>query len=221
MKLSRETITVLRNFSNINSNLVVDHGTGVVKTISEAKNILAQANIAESFNSSFGIYDLSEFLSVLNLFETPLIKFTDQHIVIQEEGKRRSVKYAPSDRDILTYPQKDINMPDADVVFTLTADQLATLQKAASTLSVSDIVITSGDEGATVSVTDLSNPTANAYEITFEGIEVPEDAQIVFNINNLKLIPGDYEVSVSSKLISQFKGEQVTYYIALEKSSSF
>ena len=220
MKLSRETIGILRNFSTINSNIVIDAGS-TIKTISEAKNIFAKAEIEESFPSDFGIYDLNEFLSVLNLFDNPVLEFKGQQIVVQEEGKRRSVNYTPSDREILTYPQKDIKMPSTDVEFELTAGQIATLQKAASTLSVSDIVITAGESGAVVSVTDLDNPTSNSYQFEFEGTQVPEDAKIVFNINNLKLIAGDYNVSVSSKLIAEFAGQDATYYIALEKSSSF
>lgn len=220
MKLSKETIAILRNFSTINSNIVIDEGS-TIKTISEAKNIFAKAEINEVFPTSFGIYDLTEFLSVLNLFANPVVDITERKIIVSEDGKRQSVSYTPSDREILTYPSKDINMPSADVEFDLTAEQLATLQKAASTLSVSDIVITSGDGCAVVSVTDLDNPTSNSYEIEFEGIEVPSDAKIVFNINNLKLISDDYKVSVSSRLISQFASETVSYYIALEKSSSF
>ena len=220
MKLSRETIGILRNFSTINSNIVIDAGN-TIKTISEAKNIFAKAEIEESFPSDFGIYDLNEFLSVLNLFDNPVLEFKGQQIVVQEEGKRRSVNYTPSDREILTYPQKDIKMPSTDVEFELTAGQISTLQKAASTLSVSDIVITAGESGAVVSVTDLDNPTSNSYQFEFEGTQVPEDAKIVFNINNLKLIAGDYNVSVSSKLIAEFAGQDATYYIALEKSSSF
>ena len=216
MKLSMETINILKNFAGINSNFVADAGSEI-KTISEAKNILAKATIREEFPSAFGIYDLSEFLSVLGLFTTPELSFTDSHIVIKEEGQRRQVKYSPSDREILTYPQKDINMPSADVEFVLTAANIADIKRAASTLGVSDIVI-SGDS---ISVCDLKNPSTNSYDINVDGIQLEDGQQIVFNIANLRMIAGDYKISVSDKLISQFEqtSGEATYWIALEKSS--
>jgi hypothetical protein len=218
MNLSRETITILKNFATINSNIVIDAGN-VIKTISEAKNIFAKSQVDETFPVQFGIYDLQEFLSVVALFDKPQLDFSETSVLIHEG--RRKVNYQFSSPEILTYPSKDIVMPSNDVQFTLSADQLLNLQRAANTLSVTDIVITAGDSGAIVSVCDLDNPTSNSYEIEFEGIEIPEEAKLVFNISNLKVIPDNYEVSVSSKFVSEFVGSNATYYIALEKSSAF
>lgn len=220
MKLSTETISILKNFATINSNIVIQAGN-VVQTISEAKNIYARATIQESFPAEFGIYDLGEFLSVLSLFDSPVLDFSEKFVTIREDGKSRKVKYFFSDVDILTHPSKSINMPPADCEFTLTVDMISTIRKAAGTLGVTDIVLEKGETGVEVSVTDLKNPTANSYSIEIDDISVDPDTKIVYNIGYWKMIQSDYKVKISSKLISQFVGDTVEYFIALEKSSSF
>ena len=220
MKLSKETISILKNFAGINSNIVVEAGN-TIKTISEAKNIFAQATIEETFPQGFGIYDLGEFLSVLSLFDAPVLDFSEKFVTVREDGKSRKVKYFFSDVDILTHPAKSINMPSADCEFTLTIDQIATIRRAASTLGVTDIVLEHCDGGAQVSVTDINNPTANSYSIEISDIDILPNSKIVYNIDYWKMIPGDYDVKISSRLISQFIGNNVEYFIALEKSSSF
>lgn len=220
IQLSEDTINILKNFSSINSNIVINGGN-VIKTISEAKNIFAKALVEESFPTAFGIYDLGEFLSVLNLFKEPCLGFTDQCIVISEKGANTKVRYIPSDPEILTHPKKDIKMPDTAVEFELTKDQIGTIRRAASTLGVEEVVIKGTGDSAIVSVTDTKNPSSNSFDIEYDSIVLPESTSIVFNINNWKLIPADYTVSVSEKLISQFVGEDVEYYVALEKESTF
>lgn len=220
IELSNETISILKNFAAINSNIVINHGN-VLKTISEAKNIYARALIEESFPTTFGIYDLNEFLSVLGLFEAPCLRFSDTEITVCERGKTTKVRYVPSEPDILTHPQKDIKMPEATVEFDLSREQINTIRKAASTLGVSEVVIQGSENGVIVSVTDTSNPSTNSFDIEYSDISIPLSTKIVYNINNWKLYPGDYTVSVSDKLISQFVGEDVEYFIALEKTSTF
>jgi hypothetical protein len=224
MNLTPETLLLLKNFSSINSNVVIRPGN-VIKTMSEAKNIMAQGQVAESFPSEFGIYDLNEFLSVVGMFESPVLKFDpDMKFVSIVDGKR-SVKYFFSDTSILTSPSKDITMPPTELKFKLSADELNTLRKAGSALGVTDVVITpSKDGGVTAQVTDIKDSTSNAFSIELDVVIQPNDSfNFVFNLNNFKVLAGDYEVEVSSKLISHFKNTstEVEYYIALEKSSSF
>ena len=224
MNLTSETLLLLKNFSAINSNVVIRPGN-VIKTMSEAKNIMAQATVAEQFPNEFGIYDLNEFLSVVSMFDSPVLKFDpDMKFVSIVDGKR-SVKYFFSDTSILTSPTKDITMPPTELQFTLTADELNTLRKAASALGVTDVVVSpTKTGGVSAQVTDIKDATSNAFSIELDTIVQPSDSfNFVFNINNFKVLAGDYEVSVSSKFISRFKntGAEVEYYIALEKSSSF
>ena len=223
MKLDNETLEVLKNFSTINSNIVINVGNKL-RTISEAKNILASYDSAQTFDSEFGIYDLSEFLSVYSMFDDPDLSFDeDMKYVTFKEG-RRSVKYFFSDPSILTTSTKDVKMPPTDVTVTLTEDTIASMKKAAAVLRVTDAVITPDDNGNIVlTVTDSKNSTANSFEIVVgEGYE-GESFSFVFAISNFKMIPDDYEVSISSKLISKFEGSNkgVEYYIALEKTSTY
>jgi len=226
MNLSDDTLSVLKNFASINSNIVFRTGN-TIKTMAEAKNVLATANVDEVFpDQDFGIYDLNEFLGVVNMFDEPELKFSDDMNSVSITEDKRSVKYFFSDPSILTSPSKDINMPPAEVTFTLTGDDLSTLRKAASTLGVSDVVVTGEDGGQTakIIVTDVNDSTSNSFELEIQDVSRSAEAfNFVFNIGNFKIISGDYDVAISSKLISNFKNKDmnVEYWIALEKNSTF
>ena len=225
MKLNNDTLGVLKNFASINSNLVIQPGDKI-KTISEAKNILATATVTEAFNVGFGIYDLNEFLGVVGMFDDPELSVAENNSSAIIRQDRRSVKYFFSDPSILTSPAKDIQLPSVDVTFSLTQDDMNALRKASSALGVTDVVVT-GDEGGTgvtVKVTDDRDPTANSFELELSEVTRPEEAfKIVFNISNFKFVAGDYFVEISSKLISHFKNlnTPIEYWVALEKTSKF
>ena len=224
MNLSQDTVGVLKNFASINPNIVMKVGN-TVKTISEAKNILAAADIKEDVPVEFGIYDLNEFLNVVGLFDEPVLQFEDtKRVRIADARRKQSVNYFFSDPSILTTPQKDISMPSVDISFVLTGETLNSLRRAAATLGVSDMVVEGDRDGVIVRVTDLKDPTSNDYQVSIEDCVCPQDEfRVIFNISNLKIIPGDYQVDISSKFISNFKHqvENVRYWIALEKSSTF
>lgn len=222
MNLSNNTLGILKNFAAINPNIVMKVGN-TVKTISEAKNIMAAANISEDIPVEFGIYDLNEFLSVVGLFEEPVVQFDDtKKCRVADAKQKHSVNYYFSDPSILTSPQKDITIDEFDVTFTLTGVQMNQLRRASATLGVTDMIVEGKDGNVTVKVTDMKDPTANNYELEMDA-DAAGTFQLVFNINNLKLIPGDYQVDISSKLIAKFthKEYDVHYWIALEKSSTF
>ena len=225
MKLSAETVTILKNYAGINSNIVFRPGN-VIKTMAEAKNILASATVAEEFPSTpVGIYDLNEFLSAISMFGDPELKFSeDMNSVVIKEGKR-SIRYYFSDPQILTSPTKDIKMPEPEVVFDLSSDDLANIKKAAATLSVPDVVFRNneGSKGITCEVTDLTDATSNSFTLDLDAVQMPDETpfSFVINVNNFKVLPTDYRVSISSKLISHFEGSQSNYWLALEKTSSF
>ena len=222
VSISNDTLSVLRNFSSINPNVVLKPGQEV-KTISEAKNILAVAEIAEDFPTEMGIYDLNEFLSVVNLVDKPQLNFGDNHVDIV--GGNSKVKYFFSDSSILTTPQKDITMPDCEVEVSFTDDTLSQIRKAASALGHSEMSITATDEGVNIKVFDSKDSSANIYNIQLANDAGYTEGQFEFviDINNLKLLDGDYEVKISSKLISEWKNttQAVRYYIALEKNSNY
>ena len=226
MKLSENTIAVLKNFSAINPNLVFRQGNEL-KTISVAKNILANATVDETFPIEFGVYDLNEFLNALSLFESPELNFASNEFVQLKEGPR-ALKYHFSAMDMLTTPSKNITMPNADIKFVLKDSDLALLRKASSNLGVSELTVCGAESAAsiTLQVADPKNPTSNVFtlDVDLEGTVRPGHAfKMVFNIANFKLIPGDYNVELSSKLISRFEhvSSKVEYFIALERNSEF
>ena len=222
MKLSPDTLAILKNFAVIQPNLMFRSGSEI-KTIAEAKNIIAKATITETIPQDFGIYDVSDFLSSLSLFTDPTFDFsTDGKSVKLSEGKS-SLKYYFSDEASLTYPQKDITMPPTDASFVLTAEVLKNLLRATSLLSVSTVAVESVGSGIVIRVQDAKNSTSNSYGTEVEGNNNGHTFKFHFDISNFKILPGDYDVSISGKLISHFKHKTlpIEYWIALEKSSTY
>jgi len=220
MKLSNDTITVLKNFSSINQNLVIKSGN-TISTMSAMKNIVAKAIIKESFPSDFAIYDLNEFLAALSLFSKPELDFSKDFVIIREEGgESKSLKYWFSDPSVVTTPTKEIKMPSTEVSFNFSSDTLSQIQKAAAVIGAPDMALEDGK----LKVTDKKNDTANAFDTDLDIVNtLGKKYQFWFKVENLKLLPGSYSVDVSSKKISFFKNNNVNieYFIALEPESSY
>ena len=223
MELQDGTLQVLKNFSGINQNILIKQGS-TLRTISEARTVLARAAVKEQFPKDFGIYDLNEFIGVLGLVDTPRLKFEDDYVTIGDSTGRSKVKYFFSAEEMLTTPQKDITMPDAEVKFVLTNDTLNKLKRAAAALGHSEVSISNNNGVLSLSVVETQNSTSNTFSMDIDG-EYNQEAnfKFVLNIANLKILPGDYDVEISSKLITQFshKEQDVQYWIALEKTSTY
>lgn len=221
MKISTDTLNVLRNFSTINSNLVISEGSNI-STISESKTILAEANVSEYFPQDIGIYDLSEFLSVVGLMSDPELIFEESSMVIQSGNQK--IRYFFSEMEILTRPSKKIAMPDVDVPFTITEENLNQIRKASSVLRHNELLISNETGELTASVVNSKDPTSNSYVLVLDA-DADFDSKFNFYISipNLKLLPGDYSVNISSKLISQWinNDTDVNYFVALEKNSTY
>lgn len=222
MELTDKTIQVLKNYASINPNIVLTEGN-VIKTLSEAKNVLSAAELDVNFPKTVGIYDLGEFLSVVSLLDNPRLTFNDDFVMIGDGSGRSRIKYFYSDPSILTTPSKDITMPPADVSFTLDRETLNRVKRAASVLGHSEMSVTANEGILSISVIDHSDKTSNVFSIDVDGHFDVENFTFIFNISNLKLVDGDYKVSVSSKLISHFENLEtgLQYWIALEKSSTY
>lgn len=218
MKLTSSTISILKNFSTINQNLMVKPGN-TLSTMSAMKNIVAQAEVAERFPQEFAIYDLNEFLSALSLFEEPELNFQEQYVTITQEGSRKNLKYWFSDPEVVTTPSKAIVMPSTEVTFNLSSDTLSEIQKAAAVIGAPDMALTNGS----LMVTDKKNDTANAYDTELGVNETGAEYKFWFKVENLKLMSGSYDVEVSSKSISHFTNSAVgvEYWIALEPESTY
>lgn len=222
MELSENTIQVLRNFAGVNPNIVISSGN-VLQTISEAKNILSRAEIAEQFPQMFGIYDLNEFLAVLGVVDKPQLTFSEKYVTVGDTAGRVKVKYYFSDPEMLTTPAKEIRMPDPDVSFTLDEPTFDRIKKAASALGHKELCVSGTKESVTLTVKSTDNATANTFSIDVDGKSNVDNYNFVFNISNLKVLPGTYTVNISSKLISEFvnNNNNLKYWIALEKNSTY
>jgi len=216
MKLSKETVGLIKNFAGINSNLLLKSGNKLA-TISAQKNVMADAVVTETF-PDFGIYDLNEFLGAMSLFEDPELTFSDKWGTIEQGGS--SIKYFAADASVLTAPQKAITFPDPEIEFNMSATMLSMIQRTASVLRSSDVSIVGDGSTMSVVVGDKKNATGNSYNATVGASE--KKFKVNLKVENLKMIPGDYAVSVSSKKISRFKGAgDLVYYVAVEADSTF
>ncbi len=220
MKLSESTVNLLKNFSSINQSILFKEGTKL-RTISVMKNILVEANVAEEFPRDFGIYDLNQFLNGLSLHSNAELNFDNQEYVLIKEGRMRSKYFFADPSVIVAPPEKEITLPSEDVKFELTSQQLEKLKKASSVYQLPDVSVV-GEAGVIKLVArDKKNDTSNDFSII---VGETED-EFVFNFKeeNLKIVPGNYDVTVSSKLLSKFTNQNidVVYYIALEPDSTF
>ena len=220
MKLSDNTLTVLKNFASINNSILVKQGTHL-RTISVAKNILAEADIAEEFPRDVAVYDLNQFLNGMSLHQDPDLDFKEDSYLTIREG-RRKVKYFYADPAvIISPPDKEITLPTEDVHFQLESTSLEKLLKAAAIYQLPDLSLIGQNNEIRLVVRDKKNDTSNEYSI----IVGETDKEFVFNfkVENIKIIPGAYDVVVSSKLLSKFTNSNynLTYYIALEPDSTF
>ena len=222
MKLSNYTTSVLKNFSTINQNLVIKEGN-TITTMSAMKNIVAKAEVEETFPQQIAIYDLNEFLGALSLFTSPVLDFSDNYVMISEENKPTTkMKYFYSDPSVVTSPNKMITMPSNEVKFTMSSEDLSRLKRAAGAIGAPDMVLEKDGSSSSLTVKDKKNHTANNYSLdvstTSEG-----EFNFYFKVENMKLLDGNYDVEISSKNISHYtnKSTDIEYWIALEPESTY
>jgi len=220
MKLSDNTISILKNFSGINQSLLFKQGN-TLKTISVMKNILAEATIEEDLPKDFGIYDLNQFLNGLSLHKNAELDFENDNYIVIREGKSRSKYFFADPSVIITPPDKSINLPSQDVCFLLDTKELDRLLKAAAVYQLPDFSVV-GEAGVVkLVVRDKKNDTSNDFSVVVG--ETDDLFTFNFKVENLRILPGTYEVVISQKLLSQFKNTNidVSYWVALEPDSTF
>ena len=220
MKLSDKTLSVLKNFSTINQSILFKQGSKL-RTISVMKNILAEATVTEEIPKDFGIYDLNQFLNGLSLHQSPELDFVNDGHVVIKEGRMRSKYFFADPNVIITPPDKAIDLPSEDVSFELSTDQLDKLLKAAAIYQLPDLAVVGANGVVKILVRDKKNDTSNDFSVTVG--ETAKQFSFNFKVENIKILPGTYDVSVSSKLLSRFtsKNQDLTYFIALEPDSTF
>ena len=216
--LSKPTLEILKNFCSINKSLVINPGNKL-STLSINKNILVYADVEESFDSQLSIYDLGVFLGGLSLFEQPSIDTTkDNYVTVSDTKGRSKTKFFYADPDIITQPpEKEISLPSEDVKFRLESTALQQLQRAASVYQLPDLCLFGDGEKMSLCLTDKKNDTSNTYSIEVGTSE--DEFCYCFKVENLKLLLGDYNVTLSKSNVALFQGEGIKYFIALEPNA--
>ena len=221
MKISKQTLTILKNFTSINSNLLVKPGNKIA-TVAPAKNVMAEVTVDEKFETEFGIWDMNKFLGTISLFKDSEFDFEEKYVTIMG-GNGSSVKYYYSEPKLLTVPTKSITMPEAAVEFDLTETIFDEIVRASSVLQLPHLSITAEGTSLVGIVCDKNDPTGNQFRVTLGEYKGKADFSFDFRIENLKFLTGEYSVKIAKSVISQFthKDLSLKYWVALESSSSY
>ena len=221
VKISKETLSVLKNFSQLNSNILVRPGN-VISTVTPAKNVMAEATIGENFEVEFGIWDLNKFLGTVSLFDSPSFDFSEKSVRISGNNGS-AVTYYYSEPSLLTVVNKKVQMPETVISFEFTESMFSDLQRAASVLQLPDMSIRSeGGEIVAVAL-DKKDPTSNNYTVVLDDYRSDASFNFNFKIDNMKMLAGDYQVDICESVVSSFtnKNVDVKYWIALETDSTY
>ena len=217
MKFSNDTLNVLKSFTTINKSILLTEGN-VIKTITPEKTLIAIAEVSDTLPSQACIYDLSRFLSILSLYNEPDVEFGDKYFIISE-GKRKT-KYVYADISMIhTPPEKEITLPSEDVVVNVSEGDLSSVLKAAGVFQFSEVAFVGDGDKCFLKAIDSGNENADDF-----GVEIGETDdvfKVIIKTDNLKLLPLDYQVTICSKGISEFKGKGVTYYVAIDSKSTY
>lgn len=220
VKLTKETLEVLKNFASINSNILIKKGS-TLSTISPVKNVLSEAKVTENFPVEFGMWDLNKFLGIVSLFTDPEFVFEQKYVTIS--SKNSSVRFFYSEPKLLTVPTKKIQMPNTIVEFELKQKDFSELLKAAAVLQLPDICVRSNNDRIEMVALDKKDSTSNFYCIDLGENTSDKSFTLYIKAENMKMIPGDYDVSIGEKVVSRFtsKNRYLTYWIALESESTY
>jgi hypothetical protein len=217
MKIATNTINVLKNFAKINPSIVIQEGN-VLKTMSPSKTIMAKAKVDTDFGQRFAIYNLDRFISTVSLFNDPEFTFTSRSVEISSENRKTSYVYA-DESNITKAPDREIALPSVDVSFTFTNEVLKDIEKACGVLSLPEIAVIGDGSTITINAIDSKLTAGDTYSVVIG--QTDKAFKAIFKIENIKIIPGDYEVTISSKGISHFSGKDAEYWIAVEQNSVF
>ena len=217
MKIATNTINVLKNFAKINPSIVIQEGN-VLKTMSPSKTIMAKAKVETDFGQRFAIYNLDRFISTVSLFNDPEFTFTSRSVEISSENRKTSYVYA-DESNITKAPDREIALPSVDVSFTFTNEVLKDIEKACGVLSLPEIAVIGDGSTITINAVDSKLTAGDTYSVVIG--QTDKTFKAIFKIENIKIIPGDYEVTISSKGISHFSGKDAEYWIAVEQNSVF
>jgi len=217
MKLDDKTVSVLKNFATINQSVLVKPGN-VIRTISPSKTVMAKAMLNQDFPQQFSIYDVSRFLGVVSQFDSPELTFNEKHVVVGDGEEQCEYTFTDPSM-IVAAPEKEINLSNAEVNFHLPEAKLTKATRALGVLGLPEIAVTGKNGKIYLQAVDVKGTTADVFNV--EVGTTNANFRMVFRAENIKVMAGDYDVSISSKGLSHFKGKEVEYWIAVESSSSY
>jgi hypothetical protein len=217
MKITTNTVNVLKNFAKINPSILIQEGN-TLKTMSPSKTIMAKAIIDTEFPKRFAIYNLDRFISTASLFTDPNFDFGERTVTIKEGERKTDYVYA-DENTISKMPEREINLPSIDVTVTLTNANLKEVEKAGGVLGLPEILIVGDGVNVYLQAADSKNPSGDVFSVKIG--DNTKTFKAIFKTENIKIIPGDYEVNISSRGISHFSGKEAEYWIAVEQSSTF
>jgi len=221
VEISKQTIELLKNFASINSNILVKPGN-TIKTISNYKNVLAQATIEETFEMGFGIWDLNKLLGTISLFDSPKFEFHEKHMVIEGENGA-TVVYYYSEPKLLTTINKELKMPASVVNCEIKEEDFKEIQRAAGVLQLPDLKISSNGDKINLTVYDRKDPSSNSYTFEVGDNENDADFNFYFKVENMKMLSGDYNVKICENSVAKFNNKAIdlSYWVAMEPDSTY
>jgi hypothetical protein len=227
MKFEQRTLQILKNYATINPSLQFKMGGddgSILTTISPVKTVMAKAKIKESIPSTFAIYDLSRFLGVMSLFDSPEISLDERSLIVS--GGNRQVQYTYADPKLIVSPgDKDIKLPDPEISFALTSEVMQTVIKAMGVLGLPEIAITGEGGSIKVQAIDSKNPSGDIFSVDVQDAIYKIDPNAKFRMillsENMKMLSENYTVNISSKGLAHFVGNSIEYWVATESSSTY
>ena len=221
MNISTETLDLLKNFSSINSNILVKEGNRI-RTISNYKNVLAEATVSETFDTEFGIWDLTKFLGTVSLFDSPTFEFGERAVTVSGNNGAEVVYYYCEPK-LLTTVTKEIKMPDAVVNCELLEYDFKEIQKSSSVLQLPDLKISSEGDKVILTVQDRKDPSSNTYSMEIGDHTEDSTFEFFFKMENLKMLTGDYDVEICQNSVACFTNKNIDlkYWIAMEPDSNY
>ena len=217
MKFSERTLTILKSFSSINKSILMKEGN-VLKTVTPEKTLIAIAEIPDQIPAQACIYDLSRFLSIMSLYKDPDVEFHDKYFMIKD-GKQRT-KYVYADISMIhAAPEKEIKIPSSDVVVNVSWNDMQSVIKAAGVLQFTEVAFVG--EAGKIYLKAMNSAQENSDDYGVEIGETADEFKIIIKTDNLKLLAQDYQVTLCAKGISEFKGDGVTYFVAIDTKSTY
>lgn len=219
MKISKETLEVLKNFSTINQSFLFRVGN-VIKTISPQKNIFAEAEVTEHFPVECAIYELPKFLSIISLFDEPDFDFQEKYVIIRDDKSGDEVKYFYASANlIIAPPEKSLSIDVELDSFDITKGSLDKLNKASLIMQLPHIVLKNKNGTKEVTATNKKSSSSNVMNISFGESDNDVEYEVVINKDNVKVIPGDYKIiigEIKGNKIVNFTSDLADYFIATE-----